>query len=84
MDGVAWQGLWDMAWKPVFSPDGRHAAALVQTGDTFTCLVDGKPVGESFSRAWSPFFSPDSASVLLRGIQNDKLVRMVLPLKDIF
>ena len=84
VDGVAWQGLWDMAWKPVFSPDGRHAAALVQTGDTFTCLVDGKPVGESFSRAWSPFFSPDSASVLLRGIQNDKLVRMVLPLKDIF
>lgn len=83
VDGTAWTGLWDMAWKPVFSPDGKNVAALVQSGDTFTYQVNNKPVGESFSRAWPPFFSPDSESVLLRGIQDNKLVRVVLPLKDI-
>lgn len=84
VDDSVWQGVWDMAWKPVFSPDGAHVAALVQSGESFTYLVDNKPVGESFSRAWPPFFSPYSGSVLLRGIQNNKLVRMVLRLKDIF
>jgi hypothetical protein len=85
VDGNAWQGPWDMAWKPVFSPDGAHAAALVRgAGGSYTYLVNNKPVGESFTRAWEPCFSPDSASVLLRGIQNKALVRVVLPLKDIF
>ena len=84
VDGKAWQGPWDMIWKPIFSPDGEHVAILAQSGESFTYLVDNKPVGESFTRAWPPSFSPDSASVLLRGIQNKALVRMVLPLKDIF
>lgn len=84
VDGKAWQGPWDMAWRPVFSPDGAHVAALVRSGDNFTYLVDNTPVGESFTQAWPPAFSPDSASVLLRGIQNNALVRMVLRLKDIF
>jgi len=83
VDGAVWQGLWDMAWKPVFSPDGRHVAALVQSKDSFTYQVNNKLVGESFEWARPPYFSPDSASVLLRGIQGGKLVRVVLPLKDI-
>lgn len=84
VDGSAWQGPWDMAWKPVFSPDGANVAALVQSGDNFTYLVNNTPVGETFSKAWEPAFSPDSGKVLLRGVQNNALVRMVLPVKDIF
>lgn len=84
VDGTAWQGPWDMAWQPVFSPNGEHVAALVRSkGGNMTYLVDNKPVGESFSRAWPPVFSPDSGSVLLRGIQNKALVRIVLRLQDI-
>lgn len=83
VDGNAWQGSWDMAWKPVFSPDNAHVAALVRKAGGYTCMVDGKPVKEIFTRAWSPIFSPDSSSVLLRGIQDGALVRIVLPLSDI-
>lgn len=84
VDGKAWQGAWDMAWKPVFSPDGAHVAALVRNGENYTYLVNNTPVGEVFTRAWEPVFSPNSGNVLLRGIQNNALVRMVLPIKDIF
>lgn len=84
VDDKTWQGPWDMAWKPVFSPSGEHVAALVQSGDSFTYLMDNKPVGESFTRAWPPSFSPDSSSVLLRGIQDNSLVRVVLPLENIY
>ncbi len=84
VDGAAWQGSWDMAWRPVFSPDGGHVAALVRgSGGSMTYLVDNKPVGESFSRAWAPAFSPDGRSLLMRGIQNGSLVRVVMPLADI-
>jgi hypothetical protein len=85
VDGQAWQGPWDMAWKPVFSPDGRHVAALVRSGGKqYSYLVDNLPLGESFSLAWPPIFSPDSRKVLLRGIQNNALVRLVMQLDDIF
>ena len=84
VDGAVWQGSWDMAWQPVFSPDSAHVAALVESGQSKTYLVDNRPVGQSFTQAWPPVFSPDSASVLLRGIRNNALIRVVLPLRDIF
>ena len=84
VDGDVWQGSWDMAWKPVFSADGAHCAALVRgPGGNMTYLADNKPVGESFTRAWPPAFSPDGRSLLMRGIQNGALVRIVKPLTDI-
>lgn len=84
VDGTVWQGSWDMAWRPVFSPDGNHVAALVRgPGGNMTYLADNTLAGESFSRAWPPVFSPDSRSLLLRGIQNNALVRVVMPLTDI-
>ncbi|MDL2315991.1 WD40 repeat domain-containing protein [Desulfovibrio sp. OttesenSCG-928-A18] len=83
VDGKPWQGSWDMAWQPVFSPDGAHVAALVEKGGKKTYLVNNLPLDESFTEAWTPAFSPDSSSLLLRGVQNNALVRVVLPLKDI-
>ena len=83
VDGTAWQGLWDMAYKPVFCPKGESVAALVRKADSFTYMVNGKPVKETFSRAWEPMFSPDGTSVLLRGIQNNSFVRIVLPIGSI-
>lgn len=84
VDGKVWQEPWDMAWRPVFSPDSEHVAALVRgKSGNMTYLVDNKPVGESFSRAWPPVFSHDSQSVLLKGVQNDAFVRIVLRLNDI-
>lgn len=84
VDNKVWQGPWDMAWEPVFSPDSEHVAALVKNGENYTYLVNDTPVGENFTRAWAPVFSPDSGKVLLRGVQDNALVRMVLPIKDIF
>jgi hypothetical protein len=85
VDGKAWQGPWDMAWKPVFSPDGRNVAVLVRNGaKNHSYLVNNLPVGESFSLAWPPLFSPDSRKVLLRGVQNNALVRLVMQIDDIF
>jgi WD40 repeat protein len=30
VDGSPWSDAWDMAWKPVFSPDGKDVAAKVE------------------------------------------------------
>ena len=84
VDGNVWQGSWDMAWKPVFSPDSSHVAALVRDKNgAMTYLVDNKLVKESFTKAWPPVFSSDNQKVLLKGIQNNAFVRIVLPLGEI-
>lgn len=83
VDGVPWRESWDMAYRPVFSPDGAHVAVLARSGGGMTYVVDNNPTGEFFSRAWPPIFHPAGGAVLLRGIRDNTLERLVLPLSEI-
>lgn len=81
VDGVAWPGKWDMAWRPVFSPCGRHVAVRVRQGGRETVLLDGRPWRDAFTTAWDPVFGPSDSgtgtTVLLRGIRDGACERWV-------
>jgi Tol biopolymer transport system component len=77
LDGKAWRGRYDMAWKPVFSPDGKCLAARVRTGSKYAVIVNDKQVDGEFDKAWDPTFSPDGSKVLIRGMRNNTLLRIV-------
>lgn len=77
LDGKAWRGRYDMAWKPVFSPDGKSLAARVRTGNKHAVIVNDKQVDGEFDKAWDPTFSPDGSKVLIRGMRNNTLLRIV-------
>ena len=80
VDDAPWQGRFDMAWPPTFSPDGAHVAAVAEKSGRFHVLVDGKSFERSFERAWPPVFSPDSRKVLIRAVENNSYVRIVADL----
>ena len=44
-------------------------------------MIDGLPVKKGLEAAWDPIFSPDGKKILLRGIEDGKYFREVLPLK---
>lgn len=77
LDGKLWHGRYDMAWKPVFSADGRSVAARVRTGSKYAILVNDIHVGGEFDKAWDPAFSPDGTKVLIRAMRNNALLRIV-------
>ena len=76
-----------MVWKPVFSPDSRKVAAKAEKNGSYTIVIDGKPLKESYEALWNPVFSPDSEKILIKGIKSDpdgsKYFRQILPLTDI-
>lgn len=75
MDGVAWESGFGALNNLRLSPDGRRAAAVVQTvafneGEIFkfqegcyTVAVDGKPWVRNFVNVWGLDFSPDGRQV---------------------
>jgi len=77
VDGRAWAGTWDMAWKPVISPVGGHVAAKVRKGKRETIVVNGKPYAREFDQVFEPTFSPDGKKLLIRGIDKGSVVRIV-------
>ena len=87
MDGKPWDSTFDMAWKPVFSPDSKKVAAKVEKNGHYTIIIDGKPVKKRYDALWNPVFSPDAEKILIKGIEGDpdggKYFRQVLPLTDI-
>lgn len=83
VDGVPWHDTWEMAWDPVFGPDGSAVAAKVERGGELTYVINGRVWGESFTRLWDPIFSPDGKALLARGVQDDAYVRRVVPLSEL-
>lgn len=82
-DDTLWNGQYPMAWQPVFSPDSTHAAAKVELADgTFGMLINGKLYSEKFEQLWNPTFNEDSTKMLIRGVQNDVFIRLVISLSD--
>ena len=78
-----WPQTFDMAWAPVFSPDGRQAAAKVEKKGKFTFSIDGRLWNGQADAAWDPVFSPDGRKILFRTIENGSYVRRVLSVSDI-
>ena len=72
-----------MAWKPVFSPDGRQAAAKVERNGKLTYAVDGRVWNEAAETAWDPVFSSDGRKLMLRTIENGSYIRRVIPVSEI-
>jgi WD40-like Beta Propeller Repeat len=83
VDGTFWQNRFDMAWKPVFSPDGRHAAVRAQRNGKYTVAVNDRPWARECEMAWDPVFSPDGSKLLLRTIEGGTYFRRVMPVADI-
>ncbi|MFW6315420.1 MAG: electron transfer complex subunit TmcD, partial [Desulfohalobiaceae bacterium] len=65
VDDSPWQGWWDRAFQPVFSPDGQHLALRVESQGKYTLLLDNKPFPRQFSMLWDPVFSPDGRKILI-------------------
>jgi predicted Rdx family selenoprotein len=83
VDDTPWSGVYDMAYKPVFSPDASHAAVKVEKGGVFTIVVNGRELGQGYQFLESPSFSPDSSKILICGVKNGKYVRTVMPVAEI-
>lgn len=82
-DNQVWNGWYEMAYKPTFSPDGRHVAAAVEkAGRRFTVLLDNRPYKRDFDKVFDPIFSPDSEMVLIRAIEGGKFLRIVVPVNQ--
>ena len=74
---------WDMAWKPVFSPDGKDVAAKVEKNGQYTYTVNNRVWSKAVDAAWDPAFSPDGKLLMLRTIESGEYIRRVIPVSGI-
>jgi hypothetical protein len=80
VDGGFWDGKWDMAWAPVISADGRHVAVKVERAGRQSLVVDNRVYPREFAKVWDPTFSPDGTKMLIRAMDKDAYVRIVVTL----
>jgi len=83
VDGSPWSNTFDMAWKPVFSPDSSSVAAKVEKNGKYTIAVNDKLWNKECDAAWDPVFSPDSSKLLLRTIEDGSYYRRIIPISDL-
>ncbi|MBW1806803.1 MAG: WD40 repeat domain-containing protein [Deltaproteobacteria bacterium] len=83
VDGQQWSLPFDMAWNPVFSPDGKTVAAKVEREGCLAYALNGRLWSPKFEMLWDPIFSPDGKQLLIRGVENGKYYRQVVPLDKI-
>ena len=72
-----------MAWKPVFSPDGKFLASRVEKKGKYTFALNDRVWSRQCEAAWDPVFSPDGNNILLRTIENGNYYRRVLPVTEL-
>jgi len=77
-DGKPWEGEYDMAWPPFFSPDGCHIAAHVRKGGKEAIVLDGKVAAEGLDQTWNPVFSPDGKALMFCAVRGDTFLRHVI------
>lgn len=77
VNGNAWDGSYDMAWKPVFCPQSKNVAAKVRKNGRYAVVVNGNTVGGQFDMCFDPIFNADGSKVLVRGLQDGKALRII-------
>ncbi len=77
LDGKAWSGRYDMAWRPVFSADGRHVALRARNAGQYAVIANNQVVATGFDMAWDPAFSPEGDKILIRAMRGNTLYRIV-------
>lgn len=83
VDGKAWGQTFDMVWDPVFDASGKRVACKVEKRGRFTVALDGRTWSRSFDALWSPVFSPDGSKMLIRAVEDGKVVRLVVHTEDL-
>ena len=83
VDGGVWKDAFEMAWKPVFSPDGNRLAAKVQKNGKYTIAMDDRLWSHQCEAVWDPVFSPDSQKILLKSLEDGSYYRRVIPVTDL-
>ncbi len=71
---------YDNIWPPVFSPDGDKVICKVEKHGKYAIAVNGKIWGSKYEALWDPVISPDGTKVLIRGIEDKKYYRRIVPL----
>ncbi|MFW5836739.1 MAG: electron transfer complex subunit TmcD [Desulfovibrionaceae bacterium] len=80
-NGAPWHHRYDMVFTPAISPDGAFVAAKVEKKGRYRIAVNGHELEQTFETAWDPTFSPDGTKVLVRGLDQGKFLRMVVPVE---
>jgi hypothetical protein len=63
VNGQAWEGVFDKAWYPRFSLDGRRLPATAKHDGHWSLLVDDRLWRQRFDQIRPPVFSPDGRLV---------------------
>jgi hypothetical protein len=80
VDGQVWERTFEMVWDPILDATGERVVARVDVGDARYGLATSKGVwSRRFERLWDPCFSPDGERVLVRGVDDGKYLREVVP-----
>ena len=83
VDGAVWKNTFDMAFKPVFSPDGKQLAAKVEKNGKYTIALNDRLWERQCEAAWDPVFSPGGDRILLRTVEDGAYYRRVLPVEEL-
>ena len=62
VNGAPWESSFEKIWHLRYSPDGRLAALVADTG-AWTVACDGQSWENQFDYAWDLSFSPDGAHI---------------------
>jgi hypothetical protein len=79
VNNKVWDGVWDMAWRPVLSSGGKHVAVKVEKAGKQTVVIDGRVHDQEYDRVFQPVFSPEGDKLLIPAINGNDFLRIVIP-----
>jgi len=83
VDGAGWKNVFDMAWKPVFSPDSKYVAAKVEKNGKYTIAMNDRLWQRECEDVWNPVFSSEGDKILIRSIEEGTYYRRVIPITEL-
>ncbi|MFW5487319.1 MAG: electron transfer complex subunit TmcD [Desulfovibrio sp.] len=83
LNNQRWNEAFDMAFRPVLSPDGTHCACKVERNGKYSWIVDGKVLSLDCDENFDPTFSPDGSKLLLRYVKDGKYIRRVANVSEL-
>ena len=83
VDGALWQNSFDMAWRPVFSPQGETVAVRVEKNGKYTIALNDGLWEQECDALWDPVFSPEGDKLLVRSVEAGSYYRRIVPVAEI-